>query len=366
MGEGAPRAPVHFPGLNEIRGITALAIVVSHVNASMGLFGLESRAYGMVGMAGFRVWVFFALSGFLNTYFLLAEKERSGSVDLRRFHVRRALRIWPVYFLAIGVAVLLAVVGVEPIPEPVPITLASYGLMVPNLAYALGLKWWPVAQLWAVGVLEQFSWFWPGVVKRSGNVLRAALVVVVVYLVVKALAWRSGSSEAYQLVRMAGFDAMALGAIGAVLVRRQSPALRLVFSKPVQVAAWAFVAWGILVGPLHLASVVDAEIHALVVTVLILNVACNPRAIVTIRSRVLDRLGRVSYELYGFHMIVVFLVARGGGGLFGKLGGGGLAHLAVQAACLVASVLVAAAARRLLAGPIGRIRARLERVPLPT
>ena len=49
---------------------------------------------------------FFVISGFLITYLLLQENKQTGSVSLRKFYIRRVLRILPVYF-----AFLLACVG---------------------------------------------------------------------------------------------------------------------------------------------------------------------------------------------------------------------------------------------------------------
>jgi hypothetical protein len=54
------------------------------------------RTIGRAGMFG--VPVFFALSAYLITELLTREKSAAGTVDLRRFYVRRILRIWPLYF----------------------------------------------------------------------------------------------------------------------------------------------------------------------------------------------------------------------------------------------------------------------------
>lgn len=59
------------------------------------------RPFQPNGWAG--VQVFFVLSGFLITTLLLREKERYGRVDLRAFWVRRALRIWPLYYLVVAI-----------------------------------------------------------------------------------------------------------------------------------------------------------------------------------------------------------------------------------------------------------------------
>ena len=58
------------------------------------------------GAAG--VDLFFALSAFLITSILLREREETGRISLRRFYLRRILRIWPLYFVLIALGVVLA------------------------------------------------------------------------------------------------------------------------------------------------------------------------------------------------------------------------------------------------------------------
>lgn len=56
---------------------------------------------------GIGVGFFFVLSGFLITYILTREKMKSGKVNLVRFFVRRAFRIWPLFFLVVLFALFL-------------------------------------------------------------------------------------------------------------------------------------------------------------------------------------------------------------------------------------------------------------------
>src|ERR1700746_3273449 len=55
----------------------------------------------------FGVDIFFIISGFLITYLLLAENEKNGKVDVIKFYIRRAFRIWPLYFLLLLIAPVL-------------------------------------------------------------------------------------------------------------------------------------------------------------------------------------------------------------------------------------------------------------------
>src|SRR5690242_21110861 len=50
--------------------------------------------------------LFFVLSGFLISYLLFAERQATGTISLKKFYIRRALRIWPLYY-AYGLIIIL-------------------------------------------------------------------------------------------------------------------------------------------------------------------------------------------------------------------------------------------------------------------
>mgnify|MGYP000751166612 CR=1 FL=1 len=99
-------SPIYFKGFNGVRFIAASAVIVHHIEEykAVYLFGrddLWARPFvyqlGRLGVA-----LFFVLSGFLITYLLLAEKQKTGTIAIRKFYIRRVLRIWPLYFLIVG------------------------------------------------------------------------------------------------------------------------------------------------------------------------------------------------------------------------------------------------------------------------
>ena len=65
--------------------------------------------WGAVAKSGASgVDLFFALSAFLITSLLLRERQETGRISLRLFYIRRILRIWPLYFVVMAVAIVLA------------------------------------------------------------------------------------------------------------------------------------------------------------------------------------------------------------------------------------------------------------------
>src|SRR6185436_5556707 len=77
-------APRHVPELDGLRGIAILAVLIHHEFIPLRMQG------GFLG-----VDLFFVLSGYLITSLLLAEFEKSRTISLRNFYIRRILRLGP-------------------------------------------------------------------------------------------------------------------------------------------------------------------------------------------------------------------------------------------------------------------------------
>ncbi len=99
----------HFKSLDALRAFAVLAVMAHHAS------------YLPVGWVG--VQLFFVLSGFLITGILLRVKESTATFQtyLLRFFWRRTVRIWPLYFLYVGLFVFLAKSGLAKLkPGPSP------------------------------------------------------------------------------------------------------------------------------------------------------------------------------------------------------------------------------------------------------
>ncbi len=108
---------------------------------------------------GLGVLIFFVISGFLITWLLLKEDERSGTVSLKRFYARRSLRIFPAFYTYALIALsLLAVLGKQ---INWPQTIASL-LYVANYYQAInGDPNTVLSHTWSLGIEEQFYLLWP-------------------------------------------------------------------------------------------------------------------------------------------------------------------------------------------------------------
>jgi len=83
-----------IPSLYGLRGAAALAVVFYHY--------LQDWKFTALFPGPYAVTLFFELSGLLITWLLLQEIDRTGGLDRRQFYLRRALRLFPVFYVVWG------------------------------------------------------------------------------------------------------------------------------------------------------------------------------------------------------------------------------------------------------------------------
>jgi peptidoglycan/LPS O-acetylase OafA/YrhL len=95
------QAPInYFKNLDGLRFFAAFAVIIGHCQHVI----LQYQGYSPYDpfankLASFGVDFFFVLSGFLISYLLMQEIDKTGTINIRAFYYRRLLRIFPLYFL---------------------------------------------------------------------------------------------------------------------------------------------------------------------------------------------------------------------------------------------------------------------------
>jgi peptidoglycan/LPS O-acetylase OafA/YrhL len=122
--------------------------------------------FAVHGAGYYGVDLFFVLSSYLITELLYREREKTGVIHLRKFYIRRMLRIWPLYFFFL--VIVWPVAGLlDPKEHVSGRVLAAFLFLVGNWRCAI---WgWPhalVDQLWSITVEEQFYLTWPILMRR--------------------------------------------------------------------------------------------------------------------------------------------------------------------------------------------------------
>ncbi|MEJ5265599.1 MAG: acyltransferase [Bacteroidales bacterium] len=296
---------IYYPGLNGIRAIAALTVLIFHIDLVLPAFGLQEIGFHRNNMAGYGVIMFFVLSGFLITSLLLHEKSHTENISIKNFYVRRILRIWPLYYWAILIAFVLLLLNIFTLNKHS--YFFFYLFFIPNVAFATKMTILPISPLWSVGVEEQFYAFWPWLVKFSNKLINKLVLVIMLYFFVKLIA-RFTNGVFYDFVNISAFDCMAIGGIGAIWVfdkEKYRRILKIVYNKFVQILAWFVLFISFIYKPIHLFSFIDQEINALIYLILIINVSSNPNTLISLENNFFDFIGKISYGIYVYHFIII-------------------------------------------------------------
>lgn len=156
--------PNHIGGLDELRGIAALAVLVVHAN-----FLFPDLVRSNAGPIA--VDLFLLISGFLIGKILL--KTKGNPLFFRRFYVRRIFRIAPLSWMAIGGGVLLSIVLNRSLLSA-PYYLFFVQNFIPvDLVHEAGSAAWigPLpgcSPLWSLAVEEHFYLLLPLIIRSFG------------------------------------------------------------------------------------------------------------------------------------------------------------------------------------------------------
>ena len=332
---------MHLPGLDGIRCIAALAVFVSHAEQTKDWLGRRSFFEPIGHALGEQsVQLFFVLSGFLITYLCFVEQRDAGRIDVGRFYVRRALRIWPMYFALVFVGFLViprwvphaspalshaAQAMVRAAPSVRDPRFVLYLLLLPQVAYVA----WPavlsLGPLWSIGVEEQFYLFWPLLMRAFGrrplrlfvSLLAVKLALHEVFMRWPALSRPIVGDELTTFfagyVSACRFEAMILGAMGAYWAFFHERAVRAFAERaPVHALAWGALPFSIAAHVLVYAKRALPEelmfFPPVWCALLIVVVSHRTRAPIALENRVSNAIGRVSYGFYMIHVPVLMVV----------------------------------------------------------
>ena len=361
-----------------IRGVSILLVLFHHFNIAYRLddtalaraFGWEAvRAVARNGNYG--VTMFFVVSGFLITLNARRRWGELGRVGARAFYGLRAARILPCLLLLLLVVDVLALAGFGVFQNrspqgdeagPVSYWLSHLAALTSWMNVLVGRAGWfnyPLGVLWSLSVEEAFYLAFP----LACLVLRteARLAAFWAVFIVLGPAWRlahQGDEAAWLYAYLACFDGIAIGCCTALLAERVI--LRGHAAATLQVAVVGGMAFLYLCKPIAQTNIFGVTLMALGTAVLLLGAQGSPTGPILERSRTLGALGwlgRLSYELYLFHLVVL-------GGMrvaFPARAVAGDGKLLLLAAYLVLSGVLAALVARFYAEPLNRGLRRLSR-----
>jgi len=357
-----------MPQLDALRAISVGMVLFYH-------FWRPARRYVAFGPIGVRV--FFVLSGFLITGILLRSRalRDSGStpaaVALRRFYIRRVLRIFPLYYLALAIAWYGHVWGARE-------GMAWHAAYLSNVHFFLVNRvqhnqWGGhVSHLWSLSVEEQFYLVWPWVILFAPRrwLPGIALGVAALGPVFRFVVFGLTGNDVTPILPLGCVDSLALGAYLAITVApeyQSHPLVRRIRAPVLWTGALLFAAYqaAALTDGYWMFRTVSFDLAIALMSVWLVARAAEGMGGLAgriLENRSLRYVGMISYGIYVLHLMLPDLLPQVASRLghphaLGWLGDQTKWYLLFYSA---ASVAVAAVSWHCFEGPINRLKDRFE------
>ena len=300
----------YFSQLDGIRFLAVGLVLIDHWLAEKNVFPL-----GTLG-----VTMFFVLSGFLITRILIQSKLKDDSTgrspwfSVKQFIVRRSIRIFPIYFLAIFVLYLFDV-------PPVRDTIWWCLTYTTNIYIAIKQHWMgTIDHLWSLAVEEQYYLVFPYLILflPTKSYKRTLIIMIVLSVLLRILLFFNGSLWMVQYVLMPTcLDSFGLGGLLAYFFTFQKET----FFKEITTSKYLFASLSMLLIFLFFSrqyQISSNQVHHfgnLVIERLVGSIFCFfliAKAVngfeglmkLFLENSLVSYFGRISYGLYLYHNFI--------------------------------------------------------------
>ncbi len=328
----------YFENLDALRFVSFFFIFFGHALDTESEILKQDEVYGWVkhyiyifGKTGFSFA--FVLSSYINTWVILEERRNSGRFSPVMYYVRRALRIWPLYFLTLIIGFVLVPFAKDLLNEPFTETANPiYFIFFVGNFYLIehGFTQSPIISvLWSVSVEEQFYIFWPFLLLLFGFRIKWLFPLLTGIFIVSTF-YLFGVRENDQFVlwyhTLFLLGDIAMGALFAFISFRAATSEKSIFKwlenlSKIQIAIIYIAFWICLIfyKPIFennlLPGVVNLIIEKIVFAVLLAFFIfeqnfCKNSWIKFGRLKLFSFLGLISYGLFCFHEIGILIGGR--------------------------------------------------------
>ncbi len=216
-----------------MRAISIIMVLLGHLKETLPAAMTNNKFFmlffdngGFLANAPLGVMIFFVISGYLITRLLIAEKQKTGTISLKNFYIRRILRIFPVFYLYIIVIVLLKIFFIPELFESYALVGVA-ALYVWNYSHLIIHKSasdngaWFFGHFWSLSMEEQFYLIWPFMFwKLSSETLKKVTIWIIVlmpFVRVATYFFMRGSRGQIGMMLHTGGNVIFIGCLGALL-----------------------------------------------------------------------------------------------------------------------------------------------------
>ena len=298
-----------LPSLDGWRALSIIMVVAAHTKHTFDFPEKLDVYFKWLFDGDLGVRTFFIISGLLITWLLLNEEKAKGSISLKKFYIRRVLRIWPVYYAFLFVLLLLQL-------------FASYhqdlSVWIGNMVFMtnyFGAKW-TSGHLWSLAVEEQFYFIWPLLlvfVKKKRKLLVLLFVPLCIAPVSRVITYLQPSAFPWKTI-FCGYsffnywDSIAVGCLAALILFHKKTIIEkylktLVLISPFLIFVPYILSKLFLLG--HFTVSVGPLLQAVGICSLILHSLTNTKLVIykALNYPVCVGIGTLSYSIYIWQMI---------------------------------------------------------------
>ena len=295
----------YLKGFDSIRAFAAIIVLVSHIELFKLNYGLSNFFY-VVPSGHLGVIMFFVLSGFLITYLLINEKNKSNAISLKKFYMRRILRIWPLYYAILIISFFFVHANYS-----LEVSILCFSIF-PNVAHALNIGWPSSPQIWSIGVEEQFYLFWPVLLYIISN-KRMLLFLILFFLgfsliphvidyinnhTLKADTLFSFNKKFFYVTK---FNCLALGGIFAYIFYFYRTKIKYYFNLLVLIF---FILMAIMLLVLNFSfKYFNDEFYAIIFGIILISISINQEVVPNLK--LFTFLGKISFGIYMYHWLIL-------------------------------------------------------------
>ncbi|TAE25254.1 MAG: acyltransferase [Cytophagales bacterium] len=298
-----------MPQLDALRTFAVALVIIYHwFPTGVGINWLPNGTIG--------VMVFFVISGFLITRILINSRNaiEAGKNTLghtyRNFFVRRALRIFPLYYLTITAVWLLIPQSSDIDEYPLYFYLYGYNILLHQTGNWADL----LSPFWTLGVEEQLYLVWPWVVLLTPRryLLWAIGALIVGGILFRAYGYSRGDLDG--VLTPASFDAFGFGALwawfsetsGRTNATQRIDRFRAILAWVALLATGAMAALLFLPGDALAVVLFQRTFISIIALYFVVGASFGFEGVLgaALNNGALQYIGRISYGIYVFHMIV--------------------------------------------------------------